>query len=36
MGERGRERVESGFSQKRTIEAYMMLYDGAPVHPWQG
>lgn len=36
MGERGRERVESSFSQKRTIEAYMTLYDGAPVHPWQG
>ena len=36
MGVRGRARVEEAFSQRRTLEDYMSLYDGDPVHAWQG
>lgn len=36
LGLRGRSRVEAAFSQRRTLEEYMSLYDGADVQVWQG
>ncbi len=36
LGSRGRSRVEETFSQRRTLEEYMALYDGAAVQVWQG
>ena len=36
LGRAGRARVEAGFSQAATLDAYMNLYEGAAPEPWRG